>query len=111
MENSELFIKALREKSIPCAFHMFSHGGHGLSLADNGWANGEKMNNYTVEQILHILKEMDAGRLEASNADWALSFGRAWGDYSAKKVKIGEPNPEAAVWPLLADSFLHSVLG
>ena len=31
----------MREKKIPYAFHVFSKGKHGLSLADEAWANEE----------------------------------------------------------------------
>lgn len=110
VENSELFVKALRQNKIPCAFHMFSHGGHGLSLADESWVNGVNMKNYTVEQILCILEKEDPAVLETCDAEWALQFGRNWSDYSAIALGIGEANPEAAAWPLLADGFLKTVL-
>ena len=34
VENSLLYVSALREKKIPVEFHMFANGKHGLSLAD-----------------------------------------------------------------------------
>ena len=34
VQNSFLFAQALQEKKIPYAFHVFSKGKHGLSLAD-----------------------------------------------------------------------------
>ena len=34
VENSLMFIDACRKQGVPCALHMFSHGPHGLSLAD-----------------------------------------------------------------------------
>ena len=33
--------QALQEKKIPYTFHVFSKGKHGLSLADEAWANEE----------------------------------------------------------------------
>ena len=39
--NSFLFAQALQEKKIPYTFHVFSKGKHGLSLADEAWANEE----------------------------------------------------------------------
>lgn len=41
VQNSFLFAQALQEKKIPYAFHVFSKGKHGLSLADEAWANEE----------------------------------------------------------------------
>ena len=104
VENSERFVKALREKKVPCAFHMFSHGPHGLSLADEDWANAVHMPAYTVEQIQGALKKIEAGELAVSKRTWALDFGTQWGSGSVSKV--GEPNAEVAVWPILADAFL-----
>ena len=41
VQNSFLFAQALQEKKIPYTFHVFSKGKHGLSLADEAWANEE----------------------------------------------------------------------
>ena len=41
VQKSFLFAQALQEKKIPYAFHVFSKGKHGLSLADEAWANEE----------------------------------------------------------------------
>ena len=41
VENSLLLVSALAAKKIPCEFHVFQHGGHGLSLAN--WT----VNNFT----------------------------------------------------------------
>ena len=41
VQNSFLFAQALQEKKIPYAFHVFSKGKHGLSLADEAWTNEE----------------------------------------------------------------------
>ena len=41
VQNSFLFAQALQEKKIPYAFHVFSKGKHGLSLADEACANEE----------------------------------------------------------------------
>lgn len=104
VENSELFVKALREKKVPCAFHMFSHGSHGLSVADDDWANAVHMPAYTVEQIQRALTKIEAGELEVSGRTWALDYGIQWGAGSV--TKMGEANAEVAAWPVLADAFL-----
>lgn len=109
VENSEMFVKALREKHVPCAFHMFSHGAHGLSLANDDWANSVNMPDYTVEQIVNALKKIEAGELKVTQRTWALDFGKSWDDGSARESRIGEPNAEVAIWPVLADGFLRYV--
>ena len=48
VENSLLFVAALRKKKIPTEFHMYPVGGHGLSLA-NSLTNSEDGNSYQEE--------------------------------------------------------------
>ena len=54
VQNSFLFAQALQEKKIPYAFHAFSKGKHGLSLADEAWANEEFGEPYTLEQTFAL---------------------------------------------------------
>lgn len=39
VENSDLFARACQRQKVPYAYHVFSEGSHGLSLADEDWAN------------------------------------------------------------------------
>lgn len=106
VENSEMFEQACREKGVPCAFHMFSYGKHGLSLANEDWANGIHVNPYTTEQKVNVIKKVQAGELPMSESlQWELE--------KERRKKAGEdvrvPNPEVAVWPELADAFLRGI--
>lgn len=105
VENSELFEQACREKGVPCAFHMFSYGRHGLSLANEDWANGVHMNLYTTEQMGNVLRKVRAGELPMSE-----SLQRELDKEKRKQegADVRVPNPEAAVWPELADAFLRT---
>ncbi len=53
VENSLLFVNALREKKIPTEFHMYASGGHGLSLSRDitlsrrGVENEESVRSWT----------------------------------------------------------------
>lgn len=51
VENSYLFAEALREKKIPYAQHIFSHGDHGLSCASKDFFEGKFGEEYTFEQL------------------------------------------------------------
>ncbi len=105
VENSEMYVRACREKGVPCAFHMFTRGKHGLSLADADWANGIHMPLYTEEQLVAVMRRVYAGEVQVSErvrAEW---------DEMEKQQKEGDvrvPEPEVAVWPELADAFLKN---
>lgn len=106
VENSEMFIQACREKGVPCAFHMFTRGKHGLSLADDDWANGVHMSPYTMEQLVGIMRKVKAGEIsvpESVLAGWEEE------ERQQKEGKKRTPEPEAAVWPELADAFLRGL--
>lgn len=106
VENSEMFEQACREKGVPCAFHMFSYGKHGLSLADENWANGVHRNLYTTEQMVNVIGKVRAGELPMSESlQWELEKERR--KQAGEDAKV--PNPEAAVWPELADAFLKGI--
>ena len=100
-----MYVRACREKGVPCAFHMFTRGKHGLSLADADWANGIHMPLYTEEQIVAVMRRVYAGEVQVSErvrAEW---------DEMEKQQKEGDvrvPEPEVAVWPELADAFLKN---
>ncbi len=105
VENSQMFADACREKGVPCALHVFSRGRHGLSLADDVWANGLQMGEYTWEQRNCIIRKVRMGELslpeEKRKAVLSLPEHLQFKDV---------PNPEVAVWPDLADLFLQSVM-
>jgi hypothetical protein len=64
VENSLLFVKALKAHHVPFALHLFSHGQHGLSAANEDWAHGHYPND-TFDALLsvkEILKKKEQGR-------------------------------------------------
>ncbi|MFQ9786464.1 MAG: prolyl oligopeptidase family serine peptidase [Mediterraneibacter faecis] len=84
VQNSFLFAQALQEKKIPYAFHVFSKGKHGLSLADEAWANEEFGEPYTLEQTFALGQAVNDGTF---------------------------PVPEEAKqWPELADEWIRTTL-
>lgn len=117
VENSELFVKALKENAVIYAFHVFSHGKHGLSLADDDWADGIHQDPTTTEQIQEIMARLQEGILQPTQE--AVVKLQQMGEEqerlqkeqeaSGQRPRIGEPNPQVAVWPELADAFLQDI--
>lgn len=95
--NSFLFAQACKNEGVPFAYHVFSDGQHGLSLANEDWASGRFGVPYSLAQIectVSFFKEHNIAIPEEANPAF-------------NKVK---PNKEVAVWPELADAWLEKEL-
>lgn len=111
VENSYLMARALHKQGIPYAHHVFSSGKHGLSLANEAWANGEYGETDTMEQINRMVQCIKDGSLELpepakqqilESFDYDEETGR-------EKLKGNIPSEEVAVWPVLADMWLKGI--
>ena len=51
VQNSLMFAQALKENNIPFELHIFSHGDHGLSLANEPFFKGNFGGEYVLEQL------------------------------------------------------------
>lgn len=114
VENSYLFAEACKANGVPYAHHVFSKGKHGLSLANEDWASGNFGGQYTIEQIECLVKAMEEGLLSIPEAakeriKKEFGIGREITDKPQESHRIGEPSKEAAVWPMLADTWLKSM--
>ncbi len=58
VENSLLFIEALRKKNVNVEFHMYPEGAHGLSLANEQTAQGDltKNNPYIAKWVKMVIE-------------------------------------------------------
>ena len=106
VENSYLMAMALKAAGVPFAHHVFPKGKHGLSLANGDWANGRFGEPYTLEQPLCTEEAVKQGKAEASPAareriEGFCALARISGDR-----QMGEPAPDAAVWPDLAAAWM-----
>lgn len=108
VENSLLFAQACRNNGVTHALHLFSHGPHGLSIATKEWQNGLYGELYTLEpfeKTLAAIKRQEAiadkERIKTLEQEFAKN---APGNPCGRKA-----NPEAAVWPCLADGFLQQL--
>lgn len=112
VENSYLFAQALKAHHIPYAHHVFSQGKHGLSLANDTWANHEYGDPYSLEQIYRLIDAMRAGQVDVPESETARLTEQFYPDESKGQTMYSgqEPNEEAAVWPVLANSWLKQVL-
>ena len=118
-ENSYLFSEALKKEGVPYALHVFTDGPHGLSVATQDWADQKYAPSYTLRQNMALAEAVKAGRLPKPEGENALFFEMMFGSAETDSSDSGrddhlpdfknEPNPEAAVWPELADRWLRKI--
>lgn len=117
VENSYLFAMACKKQGVHYAHHVFSKGRHGLSLANEAWVTGEKGDPYTMEQIFCTAKAVEDGSLILSEEaaerleeqlNRVQKSGEKW--LWKKQEETVESLAEVAVWPLLAEEWLKTVL-
>ena len=112
VENSCLMAEALKKAGVPFAHHVFTTGGHGLSIATQELTDRENCDLFTLEQVYTLLEAWEKGLCpeieeEAAQAMIRKFYPRkdpAYIDLSKK------PNDEVAVWPLLADQWIRTML-
>ena len=110
VENSYLMAMALKKKNIPFAHHVFTHGAHGLSVANQDLCDRKYANPYTLDQVFALMDAIRNGSFvpEDPNTEKALdekfSYRKDpnWRDASRK------PNPDAARWVELCASWLET---
>lgn len=106
VENSYLFAKALKKNGIPFAHHIFTEGSHGLSLANQDWAEGRFGEPCTLQQIFAVEEHYKAENLKQPSG---LSEFLAMASMEAPEGDSDRiPNEEAAVWVELADRWLKN---
>ena len=112
VQNSYLMADALMKEKIPFAHHVFSDGKHGLSLANEAWANGEYGQTDTLEQIHMAIAEIKKGAVTVPEQvkQQLLDSYECDEKTAAERLKQNIPNKEAAIWPVLADTWVRSVL-
>ena len=114
VENSFLMAKALKAEGIPFAYHVFTDGVHGLSVATEDWAQGRFGEPYTMEQIFAIVKAAKEGRIplpEQTKEQLLSAFDpEGQGMPDVPEEMKPKANAEVAVWPQLAGSWLKKIL-
>ena len=114
VENSFLMAEALKAKGIPFAYHVFTDGVHGLSVATDDWAQGRFGEPYTLEQIFAIVNAVKEDRIplpEETKKQVLASFDQhGQGMPEIPEAMRPKANPEVAVWPQLASFWLKKTL-
>ena len=111
VENSYLMAEALRKEKIPYALHVFTDGAHGLSVATDDWADGKYQDPYTMAQTMKLIEGVKDGTIEAAEErkqEFLQIFDPEQREQSSDAYRP-QPNPEAAVWPALADQWLRKI--
>lgn len=111
VENSYLMVQALKQQNVSFAHHVFSQGKHGLSLADERWARGDCGEPFTMDQTNRLVDAVRSDLIplpEEAKKQVLEAF-----DYSEEKgremLSGNIPNNEAAIWPLLAHTWLKQI--
>lgn len=103
VENSLFFAQACRNNGVTFALHIFSHGPHGLSLANQDWADGKFGEYYAYAQIVKVVESI---------RNFSVSVSPEVTDYLTgilSDVPKSQPNEEVAVWPDLAHQWLENI--
>lgn len=107
VENSLLMANALQKQGVPFAYHLFSQGPHGLSLANGDWAEHRFGDSHCFDQTQRILDALQDGSLPAPEDEKAAVLDK----FAKAAVSRGTPNDEVMVWPELAAQWLQEILG
>ncbi len=113
VENSYLFAQALQKNKIPYALHIFSEGNHGVSTADEKWANREFGEPYTFEQVFTVAEAVRKGDLKVPEAKEKnlLESEKFIRDYISGEMDFGSvPLPEISIWVDIAERWLNKIL-
>ena len=110
VENSLLYMNALRRNGVPRSIHIFSNGRHGLSLANKAWADYRQNGSFTYEQVNRFTRMALDGKIKVSNETKKdLVMNSHFG--TGVLTRDDQPVPEVTIWPQLADMFLKHTFG
>lgn len=117
VQNSLLLEQALRKHGVVHELHLFSHGAHGATLANERWKNDENgeldtevqyyaTGRYELEEggAKEIYSNIDLTRF--SDVDEWIAYCK---ERRAANVAARRTDPGIALWPELADCFLHRI--
>lgn len=116
VENSYLFAKACQKQQVPYAHHVFSEGQHGLSLADEDWAEGRYGDPYTLDQIKGLIQFMEENNIAIPDEMQGLMMMLNASEMTevpkeaAESLNNMKPNEEVRIWPELAAAWLQKTL-
>ena len=110
MENSMMFAQSCRQAGVPFAYHLFSGGAHGLSLADDTAVTTAE-NRYTFEQVDCTVSALDRGEAALEG-----EVRQTFESYQEVRAARGEPyassskvQPEVQAWAGLAHQWMSGL--
>lgn len=123
VENSILYAKACRAAGVPCELHLFMEGCHGMSLADEDWADNNigEGSLYTMMQQWQTMKTLHSQNpaalpeifAPAAKAETLTDFVAAWTEAAAayQQQTARHADKSVAQWPVLAVAWLEKIWG
>lgn len=121
VENSILYAKGCRRAGVPCELHLFMEGCHGMSIADEDWANNNlgEGSLYTMAQQWQTVKTLYAQNpaalpetfASAAQAENLTDFVAEWTKATAEYQPQTKQHTDAAIakWPELALAWLEKI--
>lgn len=109
VENSYLMAMAMKKAGLPFEHHVFPKGMHGLSLANQDWAEGRFGDPYTVEQAVCTERAARAGEISAPKEKMELIDSWLASMEDDRPMPANQPLEEVAVWPELADRWMRKL--
>ncbi len=110
VENSLLFVQALRDKEVNVGLHIYSKGPHGLSLSNEKWASGDFGEPYTLKQNFNIIEALKKGDIQMESSDKEMFINKFKEIECEGDNKKREPIKEVASWIGLAFDWLDENL-
>ena len=110
VQNTYLFAEALEKAGVPHEMHTFPHGRHGLSLANETWAEERYGEPYTLEQTMRLIEAVDRGQVQVPEAFEEVFEEMGVRAKGGNTGKDRVPQPDVAQWPDMADRWLRTVL-
>ena len=110
VSNSYRYAEALKKHGIRHSLHIFSRGKHGLSLANEEWADYRNSPDYTYEQCREITQAAVRGDLGVDEETVRLLQEN---DHFGSGIRTRDDVPvfEVTVWPEMVHAFIADVLG
>lgn len=110
VNNSYLFAEACEKAGVPFAHHIFTTGGHGLSTADEQWANREWEDWDLLEQVDNVIRLVKEGKQEYSEDSAMIAPFLMYDTDQEAFEKVFNtdtvPNEEVRIWPQLLRTWL-----
>lgn len=116
VQNSYLFAEACRNAGVAYEHHVFRKGMHGLSLADEVWAQGEYGGLYCMKQLGEYIEYCRKNKLTpVAPFDGLLKLPEGMDvlETFAQGMKVFgnyKPEPSVKIWPELVENWLLELL-